>query len=104
MKSEGGFAAPFLFRSSTMPMLKATRTVRYGRIEYKAGETFEASDKDARVLIAIKKAVFGPASMPGPAIVDRQPAPAAPKAEEPAPVPFERPRRQYRRRDMRAED
>ena len=39
-----------------MPILKALREVRYASITYQAGETFEATDKDAKVLKAVRKA------------------------------------------------
>ncbi len=39
-----------------MPTLEATRTVRYAGKDQQPGDQFEASDKDAKILIAIKKA------------------------------------------------
>lgn len=74
-----------------MPRLQAIREVRYAGVTYLAGDTFDASDKDAKLLKAIKKAVAAA----------EEPAVEIPKEEPPAPN-FEA--GHYRRRDMRAED
>lgn len=44
-----------------MVLLVATRELRYAAKQYELGDTFEASDKDARILQAIKKAKKAPA-------------------------------------------
>jgi hypothetical protein len=86
-----------------MTALIATRTVRYGRTEYKEGEPFEASEKDAKLLIAIKKAKL---VTKAPKIVDLSPevmsraSKAEPLTEHEATV-FTK--RRYRRRDITAE-
>lgn len=79
-----------------MQKLTAIREVRYAGINYAAGQSFEASEKDAKLLVAVKKAVYGGA----PANKTDLPKAAAPEViEEPAPLP-EAPT--YWRRDMTA--
>lgn len=97
-----------------MPVLVATRTVRIGRKEYKPGDSFEASDKDAKTWIAIRKARLSDAGPPAAVnlpkeVMSRAPAktkvetaePVEEKADEPADEPA--PKRHYRRRDMSAD-
>ncbi len=90
-----------------MVLLVATREMRYAAKQYNRGDQFEASDKDARILKAIKKATDAPEEKapppraplprataptppPGPTLnatpVARVPEAAAPKAEPPPPV------------------
>lgn len=71
-----------------MVRLVATQKLRYGAKEYQVGETFEASDKDASVLKAIRKAADAPQQEPArPAPLPRQtslpPVPASPLAVKP---------------------
>ena len=94
-----------------MPVLIATRTVRIGRTEYKPGDSFEASDKDAKTWIAIRKARLSDAARPKAVDLPKEVMSRAPiketkvetaeikadETEEPAP------KRHYRRRDMSAD-
>jgi hypothetical protein len=80
--------------------LIATRTVRIGRTEYKAGETFDVPEKEAKAWIAIRKAKL-PDNKPK--TVDLPVMSRASKVEpltEHEPVNFTK--RRYRRRDMAA--
>lgn len=72
---------------------------RYAGRDLKAGDEFEATDKDAKVLQLIGVAVETTAS-------SRRGASNPPAAEAPAEVVADapRPRRAYRRRDMTAVD
>lgn len=67
-----------------MAKLIATKRQRYGTRELRTGDAFEASDKDARVLKALKRATPAPDSAP----------------PKPRPKSSER----YSRKDMRADD
>ncbi len=71
--------------------LIAKKPLRYAGRRCEAGEAFEASSRDAKLLCAIGKA---------------EPADEVPPVDEPAetPEPAAPPRRQYRRRDLVAED
>lgn len=97
-----------------MPVLIATRTVRIGRTEYKPGDSFEASDRDAKTWVTIlKKARFSDVVKPKAVDLPKEVMSRAPvketkvevaettevKAEE----PVEAPKRHYRRRDMSAD-
>lgn len=75
--------------------LIASRPLRYNARALLAGQEFHASDRDARLLIAL-----GRADPKGPPPVQVEPI-EAPVAE---PAPLDRPKRQYRRRDMAAAD
>jgi hypothetical protein len=78
--------------------LIATRTVRIGRTEYKAGETFDVPEKEAKAWIAIRKAKL-PDNKPK--TVDLPIMRRVSKVEpEHEPVNFTK--RRYRRRDMTA--
>lgn len=80
--------------------LVALKELRYAGATYLPGAMFEAADKDARLLKAVKRAADASTKPAKPAHVDI-PAPPAKEAEEPSPefVPGH-----YQRRDMRAED
>jgi hypothetical protein len=65
--------------------LKAIKSLPYGGKRYNPGETFEASDKHGKLLVAIGKAKEC----------------AAPKVETPA---EEKPKRVYQRKDMQSQD
>lgn len=77
-----------------MPTLRATKELRYAGQQHAVGDVFKAPDRDARLLVAIRKAE---------AVPDR------PIGKEPEPNPAEgddegtRQKRAYRRRDMQAE-
>lgn len=82
-----------------MPNLIATKEVRYAGKTMLAGESFEASDKDAKVLVAIKKAEYGGAAK------NKTDLPKKAAKIEEAPVEPEAPlSRTYHRRDMQAQD
>lgn len=57
----------------------ATKTLRYGTRSLRAGDEFEASPRDARVLQAIGKAEVPPPPVPAP-----KPRPARAKPADPA--------------------
>jgi hypothetical protein len=61
---------PFLFpkRESAMVKLRAVKNLSYNTRRLLAGEEFEANDRDAKILIGIKKAraVRQPAAVPPP--------------------------------------
>ncbi len=57
-----------------MPDLIATRDMRYATRALSAGEPFQANNRDARLLVALKRATLAPA--------DAQAEPAAPSIEE----------------------
>ena len=81
--------------------LTATREVRYAGVNYFEGDEFEASEKDAKLLIAIKKAAPGNVKKTvdlAPEVMARA-AKSEPLAED-EPVNFTS--RQYERRDMTA--
>lgn len=80
--------------------LIATRTVRIGRTEYKAGETFDVPEKEARTWLALKKAKLpAPKPVDLPKEVMSRVSRAEPLTEHEA-VNFTK--RRYRRRDMTA--
>lgn len=74
-----------------MPRLIASKSFRYATRQLRAGDPFDASDADARILLRIGRATE-PADMP-----DDMGGVVIPADGEPT-------RRRYRRRDMRAED
>jgi hypothetical protein len=75
-----------------MPRLMTTQALRYGTRNMLPGETFDARDQDAKILVAIGKAT---------PVTDKPPAePKTPRTRRPA-LPHEDPA-QYARRDMRA--
>jgi len=85
-----------------MIRIKALTTVFYGGKERKADDEFEATTRDAGILIAIGKAaqILTP---PAPLASDSASStrlPAKPRTAKPA---SDKPKRQYRRRDIRAE-
>lgn len=77
-----------------MPRLIATKPLRYDRRDLNAGDAFEASEVDARILCAVGRAAAKPEPEPdhSPAECDEIDTAGAP------------PRRRYRRRDLRAEE
>jgi len=79
--------------------LVATRTVRYGRVDHEAGETFLASERDAKLLLLLKKATLAPQPK-RPRHIETQPV--VEKKAEPEPRPNVEPGH-YLRRDMQAE-
>ncbi len=62
-----------------MPKIVAVKEVRYAGVSHLPGAEFEASDKDARLLVAIGKAALTRApnktDLPEPAEVAEEPAP-----------------------------
>lgn len=95
-----------------MPKLEViAKAVRYAGKEYRFGQTFDASDKDAKVLKAIKKVKDAAPEVPKTQRVpERKPVveTRVMAAEAPAPTADgsdgEASRRRYRRSDMRSED
>ena len=83
--------------------LIAKKAFPYGGRRLAAGDSFDASSRHARVLLAIGYAT-APDSEPAEPEPDSEPAEPEPDSEpaEPEPSPA-RPARQYRRRDMQAE-
>jgi hypothetical protein len=83
-----------------MPKVTATREVRYAGVTYTSGQSFEASEKDAKTLKAIKKVVDATGDAPV-SSADLPKAAYQSKTEEAeetaAPLSGS-----YRRRDMRA--
>lgn len=83
-------------------MVSLSPLCMYAGRRIKPGEVFEANGaSDARVLIAIGRADFAPAlptpePLPEPVVIPQWPE----TQDEPAP----KPKRQYKRRDMTAED
>lgn len=93
-----------------MPQLIVqTDRLPYGKRTYLRGEEFEASEKDAKLLVGIKKARLSETYGSGPTDLPAEVMTRAVKAEEPAPVVTEvvedeAPKSQtYLRRDMVAE-
>jgi hypothetical protein len=85
--------------------LVATRTVRYGRVDHEAGETFLASERDAKLLLLLKKASLAPQPK-RPRHIETQPVVAAVKVEDESYPNVECRSRfpgNYLRRDMQAE-
>jgi hypothetical protein len=80
--------------------LVATRTVRYGRVDHEAGETFLASERDAKLLLLLKKATLAPQPK-RPRHIETQPV--VEKKAEPEPQPKKWDTGRYLRRDMQAE-
>lgn len=74
--------------------LIALKELRYAGRQLAAGEEFDASDRDGRLLTLIGKAEVAES-----AIGESEPEEVAPTTEQEQPK-----RRTYRRRDMRAED
>ena len=104
-----------------MNLIVTCRELRYAGETYLRGARFEASDKDAKLLKAVKKAADAPADpvpmreaasvRPAQPVAELPAEPDAPEASEPeqAEVPEAEgaetmPRRAYRRRDLKAED
>lgn len=92
-----------------MKLVVACRELRYAGKTLYEGDAFDASDKDAKVLVAVKKAKMPDDKSAARAAARQQsdlplsPAVAQPEAPQPvagAPEPTARPR--YRRRDMTA--
>jgi hypothetical protein len=84
-----------------MVQITATRELRYAGKRVLPGDTFEASDKDAKILVAVKRATHGPtpaAAAPAHVLATR----AAPIEREAAPEALPGPQT-YSRRDMAAE-
>lgn len=101
-------AALLFLKGLAMKLVVTAKELRYGGRQMRAGDEFEASDKDARTLKAVRKAADAP-----PAQVKRSmPQPPEPKPVEPAASEEDQPRRRgrpsgaawYGRRDMRAEE
>lgn len=65
-----------------MVQMIALADFRYARRDLRAGDAFEASDRDAGILRTVRRARFADDETPS----------------------QDRPRRRYRRRDLRAED
>lgn len=105
-----------------MPKLQATTELRYAGKTVRPGDQFDASEKDAKILKAIRKAIDAPVvpKTQKPPRVEK-PAPVAPvvQAEPVAVEPMKADvietkdvdsdghgygRQAYRRRDLRAED
>lgn len=100
-----------------MKLVVTAKELRYGGRQMRAGDEFEASDKDARTLKAVRKAADAPPqvkrSMPAPP-APKPEASLAPKLDTRAMTPGEgtmaadeeqtRIRRRYGRRDMQAEE
>lgn len=74
-----------------MPRLIATQSLRYASRNLRAGEEFDATDGDAKVLCAAGRAADAP---PEPIQADAE------TEAEPAPPPASR----YRRRDLRPQE
>jgi hypothetical protein len=98
--------------------ITATKGFRYAGREICAGEAFDASDRDAKILIATRKArkgedppqVYQSAAFKAPAAAVIEPAPVAEAEPQPAPLleaapeaPVS-PRRRYGTRNLTAED
>lgn len=94
-----------------MKLVVICRELRYAGKNIFAGEQFNATDKDAKILIGIGKArdagrdpvaegkIVRQSDLPlAPAVVERDATPPS------APVADAKTRRTYRRRDMTAED
>lgn len=95
-----------------MVQIIATKQMRYASRRLEAGESFEASDRDAKVLIAArkasKKAVFNPTNLPVRAaepVAEADPSPISePETEAAQDAPATPRKRTYQRRDLKAED
>jgi hypothetical protein len=94
-----------------MVQLIARRAFRYANRRVQIGETFEASDKDARLLCAIRSATLvveeaAPAT-PGEELAEVLSPPkkkrGRPRKERDESAPPKRKRGTYKRRDMEAE-
>jgi hypothetical protein len=79
-----------------MKLIKATKGHSYAGKYRKAGAVYKASNSDAKVLIAIRKAVIYVA----PPVVEPPKRRGRPRKTE---TTEEAPKRTYRRRDMQAE-
>lgn len=85
-----------------MVKIVATQKLPYGSKHYAAGEEFEASDKDARLLVKIGRAAHVQVAHHAPAAVAATPPePASPEVQEAAQEAPDHPRT-YSRRDMQA--
>jgi hypothetical protein len=101
-----------------MVEITAARELRYGGQTRHAGDKFEATDKDAKTLVAIGRATLGPqpnaTDLPAPtyetaavpAYEDASEAEESVSEDEPRPSERVRPvqRRRYQRRDLKAND
>lgn len=88
-----------------MVSLLATQPFPYAGVSLKAGQSFEASEKDANLLKLVGRAIDAPARRALPEIltvrvVTRE---LEPEDESARPDAVARPKRQYRRRDLTAE-
>jgi hypothetical protein len=89
-----------------MPVIIAAKELRYAGKTFHADESFEATEKDAKLLVQIRKARVSEAAAPVAANFPREVMRRAPIKEITAIAeeePVERVKRQYRRRDMSAE-
>lgn len=73
-------------------LIKALVTLPYGGKYRPAGTDFEASDADAKVLTHLRRAAYVPLVEPVQEVAAAEPEPK------------EKPKRAYKRRDMKAED
>jgi hypothetical protein len=80
--------------------LVATRTVRYGREDHEAGDTFLASERDAKLLLLLKKATLAPQPK-RPRHIETQPV--VEKKAEPEPQPKKYDIGRYLHRAMQAD-
>lgn len=78
-----------------MPTIVATKDYPYGTRKLKVGDRFEATDRDADLLVKIGMAK--PVT-----VTTRAMSPAAPTGDVTSESP--RPKRRYRRRDLQAEE
>lgn len=88
-----------------MPRLTTLKLTTYAGKTYHEGDEFDATDADAKVLIAVEHAKLAPTPSKPPAPASADPAPrkeAAPTGGD-APVSAPHNKRQYKRRDLRAE-
>lgn len=92
-----------------MVQIIATREIQYAGKRVLAGERFEATEKDAKIYVAVKRAAL-PGPVEPPASIKTM---AAPEPVEPAPAPVEAAKEEaapeapphpqtYSRRDMQA--
>jgi len=87
-----------------MVKIIANQSLPYGAKRYAEGETLEVSEKDAKLLVGIKRARLAPAETEAPVSLKSMAAPAAAPEpqEEAAPEAPVRPQT-YHRRDLTAE-
>lgn len=92
-----------------MPVIVATKELRYAGKTMLANASFEASEKDAKLLVQIGKARISNAPRPKSVDLPKEVMSRAPAIEtkvetaEPVAEPVEAPKRHYRRRDMSAD-